>query len=53
MRYVDSVCAIENQYQYQISLEGGGELCCAMKNQYPIRLEGGRRAASRMIVRAL
>ena len=50
MRYVDSVCAIENQYQ--ISLEGGGELCCAMKNQYPIRLEGGR-AASRMIVRAL
>ena len=51
MRNVDSVCAIENQYQNQINLEGG-ELCCAMKNQYPIRLGGGR-AASRMIVRAL
>ena len=53
MRYVDSVSAIENEYQYQINLEGG-ELCCAMKNQYPIRFEGGEgRAASRMIVRAL
>ena len=40
MRYDDSVCAIENQYQYQINLKGG-ELCCAMNNQYPIRLEGG------------
>ena len=31
VRYVDSVCAIENEYQYQINLEGGRAVLCYEK----------------------